>query len=200
MRQANSSMAAKTVFAVVLAAGSSSRFGASKQLEEYRHAPLVRRAVRLAESVCGAKSVLVTGHDWRAVFNACTPLAGFLAHNADYRTGLGGSIAAGVRAVAHCADAVLLMLADQPLIVGTHLEALIAEWRASPDSIVTTAFAETEGPPVLFPASDFRSLMALRGDRGARSILTGSPDRVRAVPFEPAALDVDRPEDLAHLP
>ena len=55
------------LFAIVLAAGSSSRFGSCKQLAEYRGQPLVRYAVRAAESVCGSNTVLVAGDDWQAV-------------------------------------------------------------------------------------------------------------------------------------
>lgn len=193
-------MANSRIFAVVLAAGESSRFGGSKQLQEYRNAPLVRRAMRLAEAASGEHSILVTGHDWRAVFDACKPLRGFLVHNSGYRSGMAGSIASGVRSVSRAADAILLLLADQPLITTQHLETLIGEWNGSAENIVATSFAGTTGPPILFPARYFGQLASLQGDRGARSILADAGERMREVAFEPAATDIDRPEDLDGLP
>jgi molybdenum cofactor cytidylyltransferase len=192
-------MAENNVFAIVLAAGAGRRFGSLKQLQEFRGERLVTRAMRLAEGLCGRRSLLVTGSDWRAVFEASAPLEGFLVRNPDWRRGIGGSVAAGTRAVAQVADAVLLLLADQPLITRPHLEALVARWDGSSRRIVATGFADVTGPPVLFPARYFSSLAALEGDQGARSILAEASAAVRTVPFEPAAVDVDRPEDLARL-
>jgi molybdenum cofactor cytidylyltransferase len=190
----------KQLFAIVLAAGSSTRFGGQKQLQPYHGAPLVAHAVRLAESICGPRTLLVTGSKWHSVFDACEPLQGFLLRNADWESGIGGSIAAGARAVSHAADALLLLLADQPLITRTHLRALIDTWNVSPRQIAATAFADVTGPPVLFPARYFPALAALDGDQGARPVLAAAGSNVLTIPFEPAAVDIDLPEDLSRLP
>jgi molybdenum cofactor cytidylyltransferase len=189
-------MSAESLFTVVLAAGKSSRFGSLKQLQEYAGNSLVGRAVRLAEETCGPRSILVAGKDWKEVAASCAPLRGFMVVNSEYEDGIASSISCGVRAVSSIADAVLLMLADQPLITQEHLQDLVGNWRDSPDSIVASAYAGTSGPPVIFPRRYFAQLMALEGDQGARSIIKSSPDRVRLISFEAAALDVDRPEDL----
>jgi molybdenum cofactor cytidylyltransferase len=189
-------MSAEKLFTVVLAAGKSSRFGSLKQLQNYAGNSLAGRAVRLAEEVCGPRSILVTGKGWKEVSASCAPLRGFMVVNAEYEDGIASSISRGVRSVSSVADAVLLMLADQPLITQEHLQDLIGNWRDSPDSIVASAYAATSGPPVIFPRRDFAQLMALEGDQGARSIIKSSPDRVRLISFEEAALDVDRREDL----
>ncbi|MGH7128434.1 MAG: nucleotidyltransferase family protein [Planctomycetaceae bacterium] len=193
-------MSHPAVFAVVLAAGAGSRFGAQKLVQEYRGAALVRRAMGLAEAACGERSVLVTGHAWKAVFDASGPLRGFLVLNNGYREGIASSIVSGVRAVRHVADAILLLLADQPLVTAAHLRTVLARWEASREVIVATAFSGTAGPPALLPAHYFDRLLALRGDRGARAIIAGAGARLRTVPFGPAAVDVDRPDDLVKLP
>ena len=124
------------LYVIVLAAGMASRFGSTKQLADYEGEPLVRRAVRLAESVCAERTVLVTGNDWQRVHNACAPLQGFLVRNEEYASGMGSSISRGVKAVAGVADAVLVLLADQPLITTQYLQDLIGQWNGSTDSIV----------------------------------------------------------------
>ena len=189
----------KRLFAIVLAAGTSSRFGSSKQLVTYHGALLVTRAVRLAENICGPRSVLVSGHGWRPVVEACRPLQGFFVNNTRYRTGMGGSIACGVRSVTGAADAVLLLLADQPLITANHLQQLVTTWAQSPDEITATSFAETAGPPVIFPRRYFTKLSELRGDQGAREILASAGSHVHAVKLEEAVADIDVPEDIDRL-
>lgn len=189
-------MPEKRLFAIVLAAGASQRFGSVKQLQEINGIPLVRRAVRLGENLCGARTVLVAGHESSAVVDACAPLRGFFVHNSQYRKGLSTSIASGIRAVASTADAVLLLLADQPLVTPAHLDRLAAAWSEEPGSIVATAFAETLGPPAIFPRRYFEELCALKGDSGARALLSTAARRVE---FENAAVDVDTPADLDAL-
>ena len=192
-------MSDNVIFAIVLAAGSSTRFGRTKQLEPFEGMSLAAGALRKAESVCGARSILVTGKDWQEVTATCAPLAGHFVINNDYEQGLASSIACGVRAVAESADAILLMLADLPLVTTEHLTSLVDAWAASPQSIIASEFEDTLGPPSVFPKADFDALMQLQGDRGARPIIDANKGRVQAIACEEAAFDIDRPEDLAGI-
>ena len=209
-------MSRSAIFAVVLAAGASTRFGRTKQLEKFEGVSLAAGAVRKAESVCGELSVLVTGKDWQKVADTCAPLAGYFVINRDYEQGLASSIACGVRAIAESADAMLLMLADLPLVTTEHLTSLVNAWTKSPQTIVASAFEDTLGPPIVqtivasafedtlgppivFPKADFDALMQLSGDRGARPIIDANKDRVQAIACEEAAFDIDYPEDLAGI-
>lgn len=192
-------MPRKAIFAIVLAAGSSTRFGRTKQLEPFDGMPLAAVAVRKTESVCGARTVLVTGKDWQAVADACRPLAGFFVINDDHEKGIASSIACGVRAIAESADAVLMMMADLPLVTAEHLESLVEAWQNSPQSIVASAFEETLGPPAVFPRRDFDALLKLKGDHGARRVIDANAGRVLSIACEEAAFDIDRPEDLAGI-
>ena len=189
-----------TVFAVVLAAGGSKRFGRSKLLEPVQGEPLVRRASNLAREVCGDCSLLVAGHDRAAVTAAAGDVAQYMIVNDRYEQGIGGSIALAARAVSHAADAMLLLFADQPLVTPQHLRALLAAWGGADKEIVATAFSGIVGPPVLFPRGTFTALGELSGDTGAKSILRDSRFDVRTVAFEDAAIDIDTPADLEKLP
>jgi molybdenum cofactor cytidylyltransferase len=184
------------VFAVVLAAGAATRFGRTKQIADYRDEPLVRRAAQVASSACNDQVVLVLGHDWRAVYKACRPFYGGLVLNTDYARGISTSIATGVGAIRHAADAVLIVLADQPLITVEHLRALQSAWSGRDMEIVASAYADTVGVPALFSAGCFDHLCSLDGDRGAQSLLNDSRFSLQTVEFADAAVDIDTPGNL----
>lgn len=141
----------------------------------------------------------VIGHDRVPVLRALGSDAGFVVVNDKHEQGLGSSIARAARACRRDADALLLLLADQPLITADHLQALIDNWSGSAEEIVATAFDGIAGPPVLFPSGTFDELCALTGDEGARSLFRNDCFRLKTVPFEPAAVDVDTPADLAAI-
>lgn len=186
------------VFAVVLAAGTASRFGRSKQLQIIDGSTLVGRAMSTAHDVCGNRALLVVGHDRGRIVDAAGGL-GFVVVNENYEDGIGGSIAAATIAVAHVADALLLTLADQPLVPATHLEALVDEWSGAEYEIVATSFADVLGPPVLFPRGAFTRLSKMTGEVGARSLLGDTAFDVKKVHFADAEIDIDTPDDLRRL-
>ena len=185
------------IFAVVLAAGGSTRFGSNKMLARAGGRTLVRRAADTAHAVCGTRSLLVAGADAGDVIRAAGDAAGFVIVNDRYADGLGTSIAAGVAAVARAADAVLLMLADQALVPAAHLSSMICLWSGAADAIVATAFDDTVGPPVLFPRGTFAELVKLDRDDGARALLHDPRFTIETLRCDAAAVDIDTPDDLA---
>ena len=187
------------VFAVVLAAGSASRFGCTKQLAEFKNVALVRLATETAFAACADNTALVVGHDWQAVVAACEPIHGFLIVNDQHRAGIGSSIALAVRTLQHSALACIVMLADQPLITAEHVRSLVETWSGADNEIIATAYAGTLGPPVLFPRACYGDLTALAGDSGGRHLFDDDRFTVKHVLFEDAALDIDTREDLNRL-
>ena len=191
----------RRIFAVVLAAGEARRFGSTKQLAcpPGDSESLARRASRLATEVCGDRVLLVAGHDSDAVIAGASPARGFVAINERYSEGLGTSVACAVRALSHAADAVLLMLADQPRIGTAHLDRLIRAWTGDDRHVVATAFGDEVGAPALLPRGAFDRLAALTGDRGAKTVFGDDDVLLTTLRYAAAAVDVDTLEDLASL-
>src|SRR5580698_10589119 len=88
------------VSGLLLAAGSSSRFGSAKQLAELNGLTLVERAVRmLSESEVDEVVVVLGGHAREVRKKVSSGKKARVVVNPDYRTGLSSSLRAGVNAL-----------------------------------------------------------------------------------------------------
>jgi molybdenum cofactor cytidylyltransferase len=190
---------APTLYAIVLAAGASSRFGSPKQLVRVNGRPLMHTVVSRAVEVAGHSTLVVLGAN-------AAELAPLLGHspvtvviNRDWAEGLASSIRAGVARLPGFCTGVMLVLADQPAVTAEDLRRLAGTWRRQPEYIVAAQYGATLGAPAIFPSTSFRDLSGLRGDRGASALFHRNPDRVVRVPMESASLDIDTPEDLLRL-
>ena len=118
--------------------------------------------------------------------------------------GLSTSVRAGVDALSPSTaalDAALFMTCDQPLLTAEVLQQIVAAFAAARPRppAVACEYAGTVGVPALFDRSLFAELRALDGDQGAKRVLQRHLDTIERVPFEPASLDVDTPEDVGRL-
>ena len=187
---------AASLFAVVLAAGESRRFGSQKQLVRIAGRPLLHTTVTRASEVTGSSVIVVLGSGAAELGALLKHSPGSIVINQEWREGLSSSIRAGVaRLPLTCAGAMLL-LADQPLVSADDLRRLAGTWRKQPQYIAAALYSGTTGVPAIFPRSMFQALMQLRGDSGARALLRRNTDRMVRVPMPAAAIDIDTPEDL----
>ncbi len=187
------------VYAVLLAAGTSRRFGAAKLLEPWHGRPLLHYPLEAAREACPGRVCVVTGHCHEDIARAVDRIADEVVFNPQYEHGIGTSLACGVRACSNSADGIVVMLADQPLVTGTHLGRIIDRWSGAPDRIVATGFDETRGPPVLFGRQYFDALEELSGDAGARTVLEENEAAVEVERFDDAAIDIDTRADMESL-
>jgi molybdenum cofactor cytidylyltransferase len=187
------------LYAVVLAAGSSSRFGSAKQLVRLGGRPLLHIAVTRAAEVTGNALIVVLGAGAAQLAPLLKHSPGSVVVNRDWREGIGSSIRAAMARLPPTCRGVMLLLADQAAVTADDLRRLSGTWRKQPQYIAAAEYGGTSGAPAIFPRNLFRELAELRGDVGARELLRRSADRVVRVPMPSAAIDVDTPEDLLAL-
>lgn len=181
---------------VLLAAGTSSRFGdANKLLVEVDGEPIIRRAARSLVDSALDPVVVVLGYEADRVRDALGDLPVSVVENPDYAAGQASSVRTGVDAVAEeSVDAVLIALGDMPDVSTDTIDALVAAYDAGVGDVLAAAYEGRRGNPVLFDASFFDALGDLSGDVGARSILLESGTCVET--GDPGVLrDVDEPGD-----
>jgi molybdenum cofactor cytidylyltransferase len=186
------------VAGVLLAAGTSSRFGeTNKLLEPLDGEPLVRHAGRTLAAVGLSPLVAVLGHDSARVRDALDGLGFTFVENPAYETGQSTSVRAGIEALAGVAGAVVA-LGDMPFVSPASVTALVAAYRAGLGTALAAACDGRRGNPVLFDARYFDALTGVSGDVGGRKILLTGGDSVLVETGDRGVLrDVDTPADLA---
>jgi len=190
----------KRVAGIVLAAGRSTRMGATNKLVALVDGrPMARRVVEALVEADVSPVAVITGHDEAAVRAACAGAPVGFVHNPDHAQGMSTSIRAGVEAVGADlgVEGLLVALGDMPWLEARHVWRLVDAFRRRSD-VVAPRFEGRRGHPVLFGRDFFPELARVSGDAGARSILRRLSSEVTWVdlPDDAVLRDVDTPEDL----
>ncbi len=186
-----------TVAGVLLAAGEGSRFGRPKALVELNGQTLAERGVQMLRAGGADPILVVTGA-------APVELPGTqTVYNPEWRTGMGSSLRAALRALdsADEAGAVAVALADQPLVGAEAVARLIAAYRHGA-SVAVAAYDGQPRNPVLLARAHWPEVFATAtGDAGARSFLRSHADLVTLVECGDTGRpdDIDTPADLARI-
>jgi molybdenum cofactor cytidylyltransferase len=183
---------------LLLAAGRSSRFGADKLCAKLDGKAVIRWSAQALSSVDVVYVVIPPGAD--AITQALSRLDVRFVINLGRLEGMASSIRAGIAALSDDVDAVVISLADQPLVRANVVNALCSRWREGGVAAVAPEYRDGRGHPVLFGRECFAALEALRGDVGARSVLDALESRVAPLPVDDVMpVDVDTPEALQAL-
>ena len=184
--------------AIILAAGSSKRFGRQKLFEMLPGGNTVlnetifrvKRAVSEVSIITNVQ-IYSSLHDQNNQLKVCP----------EANLGMGATLAYGIKLV-QTANACLVCLADMPFIKTTTYRTLAKS--LTTDNIVVPVFNGKQGNPVGFGKRFFDDIMLLNGDSGGRSLLLLHPDSIQHVEVDDPAIlyDIDTPEDLekyAHI-
>ena len=180
------------VRALILAAGSSTRFGKQKLRENLpsgntvleqtlNRVKLAVPDVKVVTSIHFYETLQTQGREFE-IFSGAS-------------SGMGATLSYGIRLTEE-ADACLVCLADMPFIQTTTYQTLAA--LLTSENIVVPIFEGKKGNPVGFGKRFFNDLMLLNGDIGGRELLRRYSDVTQHVKVEDPAIlyDIDTPADL----
>ncbi|MCQ9368794.1 nucleotidyltransferase family protein [Brevibacterium sp. 50QC2O2] len=195
---------------VLLAAGRGRRMGGPKGLlRDDRGRSLVacqvesiRRAAALEPNL-DPDPIVVLGAAAQRVEHL-VPAGARIVHNPDWASGMGGSLAAGLRAVPADAPGALVMLLDLPHVPAEALARLAAQ--TDPGQLARALWNGVPGHPVAIGAAHIpAAITACHGDAGARGLFAAvAPAAVNLVecadllaPGVHGDADIDTPEQAA---
>lgn len=183
------------VAAILLAAGTSQRFGAEdKLLAPLAGEPLALHAARRIVELAPGRRIAVCPDD-HGMLALQFAAEGFeIVVNPHPERGLSQSLSCGIAAAALGPEvAALICLADMPFVSTGHLRELLARFDPSTALVVASSNGDVTMPPALFSRALFETLRSGEGDRGGKPLLANAA-LVHADADE--LLDIDRPGDL----
>lgn len=191
------------VGAVLLAAGESRRMGGRpKSLLQLGGVPLIRRNL-IALSGAGVDEVaVVLGHRADEVEAVLLDFPVTVVRNADYARGQMASMHVGLAALGDRLDAIIVAVADQPLINAQDITALIGAFKKRGEaSAVVPYVAGERGNPIVFDAAVRDAVLAGDANFGCRQWLAAHPERVARLDTDNRhyCVDVDSPDDISRF-
>ena len=203
--KANGLYSRTSIGAVLLAAGAGSRLGhRAKALLELGGVPLILRQL-IALSGAGVDEVVVVlGHHAEAIEEAVKPFPITLARNPDPEHGRASSVRVGLQALSPRHDAVLVALADQPLIDAQDITALIGAFKKRGDAAMVVPRVRRDdgqfepGNPVIFDGALREQWLAGDADLACRRWREANPQRIAWLDTDNRryCLDIDTPQDI----
>lgn len=183
---------------LILAAGASRRMGKIKQLLPWGESTLLNHTINTLNTisedifvVLGANTKEIT-----STLDKCTIIS-----NPEWQKGMGTSISTGIGEieVVKDYDAVLVVLADQPLLDVAYYQKMITAYSSGNSTIIATSYETKNGVPAILDKSLFEELKKLGEDYGARKLMQKYAANVTALDPDGKAIDIDTPEVYEQL-
>lgn len=187
---------------VILAAGESSRLGASKQLLAYRDKSLLAHTADIAISAALKPVVVVLGANREEVNKEVAGKDVEVLNNEEWQEGMASSLRNGLKHLSMRLpenDAVIFMVCDQPFVHKELLQNLLKVQAETGKPAVASSYQGKLGTPALFHKVLWPDLLQLKGDAGGRKLLNEMKNDVAVVPFEQGITDIDTMEDYEQL-
>ena len=187
---------------ILLAAGESRRMGTPKQLLPYKETSLIRHAATMAVTSYCNPVIVVLGANSDRIFSEISDLPVHITYNTQWQQGMSTSIATGIKALLNMNinfDAVIVALADQPLITSQVYHRSIEGYYLNHPLAVASNYSDTIGVPALFDRTLIPELLKMKQKGGAKQLLNKYSDRAFNLDLPEAAVDIDTPADYQKL-
>ena len=184
------------VYALLLAAGASTRMGRPKALLPWGGRTLVEFQVEQLVEGGVARVLLVLGHQAEAIDRIAASLPRTeIVVNPDWSTGKTSSVRAGMRALPEDADAVLVLSVDQPTPASLIRQALHAH--VTGNALITVpAFRGRPGHPAIFAKALFQEMLDIAEEtEGLRAVRRRHVAGTHTFDAPTALFDLNTPED-----
>jgi len=187
---------------IILAAGSSSRFGSTKQLVHFKGKTLLQHTIEEATEAGAEPIIVVTGANANEISKEIKNEKIEIVFNKDWEQGMALGIIIGLKkaiSLNNKMEKAIIAVWDQPFISSSLFQQLYQKQNESAKYIVACCYADTIGTPALFTQKYFDVLMKLKGDEGAKKLMKTYSEDVATVDFPKGYIDIDTKEDYENL-
>ena len=195
------SLPRKKIAGVILAAGSASRMGKTKQLMPFGKTTLLGQVVENAKESALHEIIVVLGHKADEIRQTLDLSNTKIIINKGYSKGQSTSLIKGLENISSVCDAAIFLLGDQPLVTADIINRLINAFETSSAPIIIPYCNGTRGNPVIIARPLFHRLKSLSADIGARALFDEFKKSILKVqiPDNAILIDVDTMDDYERL-
>ena len=186
-----------SVIALILAAGASSRMGFPKGLLPWGGSTVLQQILGQVREAGLENIVLVSGAHHEQLISLAQGEAIRICHHPGWEQGMGSSLSRGIAFVENHfpeAEAILVLLSDQPFVTEKYLQDMLKARQASPSAMIASRYGDAAGVPSLFPRAFWEELKALPPTQGAKAFIVARPNQYMALETGFPLIDIDTPE------
>lgn len=185
------------ISALILAAGEAKRMGKLKQLLPLGHSTILKKTIKNVIASRVYETVVVLGYQAERIIPTISTMNVKIVVNPHYRNGMSTSIISGLQAVGEKCNAIMVVLADQPFIDSSVLNQILDEFVDHGKGITVPIYKGERGHPVVISLKYKSELLGLKGDIGAREIISCHSEDVHLVNIDShdIVVDIDTEEE-----
>ncbi len=195
----------KKIAGIILAAGTGTRMGQTKQLLPYKDTTILGKVLSQALVSDLVTVFVVLGHEAEKIQQHLNKNIGLsfdnMLININYKRGQSTSLIKGITRLSQDIDGAMFLLGDQPLITPAIINHLIAAYQKANAPIAIPFYNGKRGNPVIISKTLFPQLKEISKDTGARVLFKKYDKDILKIPVNDTAVltDIDTPEDYQNL-
>jgi molybdenum cofactor cytidylyltransferase len=159
------------IWAIVLAAGTSSRMKKQKLLLPFNENTIIESVIQNIIPVLKNNVLVVLGSHYYEIKEQICKLPVTTCYNEEYHEGMLSSVLCGFNALPGEAEVALIFLGDQPQIPSPVIEKIIHAWRETGKGIIIPVYKGRRGHPVLIETSFRAEIEKLDPQQGLRQLM-----------------------------
>jgi len=185
------------IYAIVLAAGGSSRMGAQKLLLPFGGKKVITHIVDELLASRIDQVIVVVGSDSDLIEGELSQRSVGIVANPDYSRGMLSSVRCGMEILPSECSAVMVVLGDQPSISRKLIDEMILTFGKTGKGILVPCYHGKHGHPLLFMVKYREEIMTSFDETGLRELLTAHPEELFEMDVSDSSVlsDIDSPED-----
>lgn len=174
-------------YAIILAAGESTRMGSPKALLKIKDKTFLEHIIQTIHDAGIVQKIVILGHGAETIIQSIDSeriqkdFSVKILVNEDYRRGQLSSIQTAVKSLPKSAKAIIVCPVDRPLISSKLLNQLVTTFNETKAPVVLPIHNAKRGHPMIFSSNVFKEILRAPEDVGARAVVWAHHNEVAEV-------------------